>query len=170
VGQLPEQSFTVRKPAWWDLTGAWDKERSPESIDELLEWTGTNWQVKRAPTFRTKVSEECQSKGGCSQGAVAVVEGKHYACAKHANVARSKKLQVAAVPLKQVPGKDAIFREDTGEEFDVANSSYEVFQNREAAELVEILLTGETSKGKLDVEFITGGNLDGGARVWYLRG
>lgn len=168
MGQLPEQSFTVRKPAWWDLTGAWDKDRSPQSIDELLEWTGTNWEVKRAPTFRTKVSELCQAKDGCSQGAVAVVEGKHYACAKHANAAGQKGLRPQPLPLKQVPGKDAIYREDTGEEFDVANSSYEVFQNREAAELVEILLTGETSKGKLDVEFITGGNLDGGARVWYL--
>lgn len=179
MGQLPEQSFTVRKPAWWDLTGAWDKDRSPNSIDELLEWTGTDWKVLRAPTFRTKIAEPCQSqqnKEGCNQGAVAIIEGgptyenrKFYACAKHANQAGQKGLRPQPLPLKQVPGKDAIYREDTGEEFDVANSSYEIFQNREAAELVEMILTGETSNGSnLDVEFITGGNLDGGARVWYL--
>lgn len=172
-----DSHFTVRQPAWHDLTGENDYDRNPATIDELLDWSGTNWEVLRAPTFRTKTSEQC-SKDNCKQGAVAAVptgnsEGTAwYVCGRHANNASSKGYEVKALPLKQVAGKDALYRSDTGDEIDVANASYEIYQNREAAELVEMLLdptvTNGNNGGQLNVKFETGGSLKDGAMVWYL--
>lgn len=161
-----DSHFTVRKPAWHDVTGEYDYDHNPRSIDELLQWSGTDWEPVRAPVFATKESHRCQSKTGCSQLAVAQVEGKFYACGRHTLAAQKKRLKVTPLPQRQLPGFQTVQRSDTGEIINVAKDSYEVFGNREAAELVELILESTVTSG--GVKFETGGSLKGGSLIWYL--
>lgn len=161
-----DSHFTVRQPAWHDLTGEYDHDDNPSSLDELLEWSGTNWEPVRSPVFATTESRHCDSKDGCEQLAVSLVEGKYHACGRHTVAAQKKNLKVEPLPLRQLPGYQTVQRSDTGDIINVANSSYEVFGNREAAELVEMLLDSTVTEG--GVKFETGGSLKGGSLVWYL--
>ncbi|MCA1807331.1 MAG: DUF932 domain-containing protein [Actinobacteria bacterium] len=169
-----DSHFTVRQPAWHDLTGEYDHAENPTTLEELLQWSGTDllqwsgtdWEPVRSPVFATKGSHYCASKDGCSQLAVSIVEGKHYACGKHTVAAQRLKLKVEPLPLKQLPGYQTVQRSDTGDIINVAASSYEVFGNREAAQLVELLLDSTVTDG--GVKFETGGSLKGGSLVWYL--
>lgn len=164
-----DSAFTVRKPAWWDLTGEYDHAENPKSVDEALEWSGANWEPVRTPVFATTESHYCASKDGCGQLAVSLVDSQgksFYACGKHSNAARSKGLTVRALPLKQIPEFQTVTRSDTGAVLNVANKSYELFSNRETFELIEMMLDSKVSNG--DVKFETGGVLKGGRLVWAL--
>jgi phage/plasmid-like protein (TIGR03299 family) len=166
VPAFVDSHFTVRNPAWHDLTGEYDHEDNPASLDELLQWSGTDWEPVRAPVFATKESHSCDSKTGCAQLAVALVNSKYYACGRHAIAAQKSKHEVAPLPQRQLPGFQTVQRSDNGEVINVANSSYEVYGNREAAELVELLLDSTVTSG--GVKFETGGSLKGGRLIWYL--
>jgi phage/plasmid-like protein (TIGR03299 family) len=167
-----DQAFTVRKPAWWDVTGERNFEDYPKNIDEVLVRSGADWEPVQSPVFRVAESARCESKKSkCSRMAVARVtftkEGNRYsvyACGLHANQARQKKLQVEPLQLRQVPDQYAIFRSDNGADLGVANDTYELYGNREAAELVELLLESTAP----EVKFETGGTLKGGRLVWFL--
>jgi len=161
-----DSAFTVRRPAWWDLTGEYDHDENPQSIDQVLEWAGANWEPIRTPVFIGKEQELCQSQEGCRQQAVAVVDGQFYACGRHASNAQTRGHSVDTVALKQLPTHTAVIRPDTEEVLNVANESYEIFSNRETAELVELLLDSKTVEG--GVKFETGGVLKGGRLVWFL--
>ena len=161
-----DSAFTVRRPAWWDLTGEYDHDENPQTIDEVLEWAGADWEPKRVPLFAGKESLTCDSKSGCTSLAVARVNGKYDACGRHANVAREAKQQVTSLPLKQLPNYHAIVREDTNDILNVASDTYELYSNRETAELVELLLDSDVTSG--GVKFETGGVLKGGGLVWFL--
>lgn len=161
-----DSHFTVRNPAWHDVTGEYDYDRNPASLDELLQWSGTDWEPVRTAVFATKESHQCASKTGCTNLAVALINSKHHACARHANVAKASKHKVEPLPMRQLPGFQTVQRSDTGDVITVANASYEVFGNREAAELVELLLDSTVVSG--GVKFETGGSLKGGSLIWYL--
>lgn len=161
-----DSHFTVRQPAWHDLTGEYDHEENPATLDELLEWSGTDWEPVRSPVFATKEAHSCDSREHCGLPGVALVNDKYHACAKHANKARSTNQEVAPLPLVQLPNYQTVQRSDTGDVINVASNTYEVFGNREAAELVELLLESNVVEG--GVKFETGGSLKGGSLVWYL--
>lgn len=159
-------AFTVRKPAWHDLTGEYDHAENPASVDEAREWAGALWEPVRTPVFATKESHQCDSKQGCSKLAVALVNEQHYACAKHANLAKTKGFAPKPLALRQVPDFETVTRSDTGAVLNVATSSYELFSNRETFELVELILDSTATEG--GVKFETGGVLKGGRLVWAL--
>lgn len=161
-----DSHFTVRKPAWHDLTGEYDHDDNPSTLDELLDWSGTNWEPVRAPVFATKESQTCMSKEGCNLLAVSVVNDKFHACGRHSIQAQKANHKVEALPQRQLGGYQTVQRSDNGDVINVANASYEVFGNREAAELVELLLESTVVEG--GVKFETGGSLKGGSLVWYL--
>lgn len=159
-----ESHFTVRKPAWHDLTGQYDHAENPASVQEALEWAGADWEPVEAPVFHSKVSERCQSQQGCDSLAVALVDDKHYACGRHSNSAQQKGHVVTPLPLKQLGSYFAVMRDDTGDVLNVANSTYQLYKNRETFELVELLLNSTAPA----VKFETGGVLKGGRLVWAL--
>ena len=161
-----EQHFTVRQPAWHDLTGEYDHDDNPQSIDEVLEWAGATWEPVKVPLFAGKESVTCDSKDGCSKLAVAKVNDRHYACGRHANVARQANQEVESISLRQLPEYYAIMRDDNNDVLNVASQSYELYSNRETAELVELLLDSSVTDG--GVKFETGGVLKGGGLVWFL--
>jgi len=162
-----DSHFTVRQPAWHDLTGEYDHDENPQSIDEVLKWAGADWEPVKVPVFGGKESHQCDSKSGCTKLAVATVNGgKQYACARHANIVKQAGGTVETLALRQMPGYQAIIREDTQEVLNVSSSTYELYSNRETAELVELLLDSDVTSG--GVKFETGGVLKGGALVWFL--
>lgn len=170
MSALVESAFTVRKPAWWDLDSSHDHDENPESIEQVLEWAGANWEPVKVPTFSTTHSINCDSKDTCFNLAVAIVtlpdSRKKAACAKHALKATEQGLQTKTLPVKQMPGFEAVRRDDTGEVLAVTNDTYELYSNRATAELVEILLESDVTSG--GVKFETGGVLKGGRLVWFL--
>jgi phage/plasmid-like protein (TIGR03299 family) len=168
MSALVETAFTVRNPAWWDMDGEHDHDRNPHSVQEALEWAGAEWEPVKTPVFAGKQSLSCDSKSKCGKMAVAQVNDKYNACAKHANEARQSNHKVTALPMKQLPEYYAVTRDDTGAVLNVANSSYEIFTNRETAELVEMLLDDAATSTQTKVQFETGGVLKGGALVWFL--
>lgn len=166
-----DQAFTVRKPAWWDLTGERNFEDYPKDIDEVLVRSGADWEPVRSPVFRVTESHTCESKDACTKMAVAKVTFGNpkdarvaFACGRHANKAKAKGLKVEALTLEQVPEYQTVMRSDTGDVLAIANDTYEIFGNRESAELVEMLLDSTAP----EVKFETGGVLKGGRLVWFL--
>lgn len=171
---LVDTAFTVRKPAWWDLTGQYDHDENPKSVEEAREWAGALWEPVRTPVFGTIESHPCESLTGCTQLAVAKVHFTHktdgpktsYACGRHANLARDKKYPVEPLPMKQLPDFQTVTRSDNNAVLNVANSTYQLFSNRETFELVEMMLDSTAVDG--GVKFETGGVLKGGKLVWAL--
>ena len=161
-----EKHFTVRGPAWHDLTGEFDHEENPKTIDEVLDWSGALWEPTKMPLFAGKENVPCQSQEVCNQISVAKVNGKHYACGRHAVKAQKAGHSVDTISLRQLPEYFAVARDDTGEVLNVASDSYELFSNRETAELLEMLLGSTAVEG--GVKFETGGVLKGGRLVWFL--
>jgi phage/plasmid-like protein (TIGR03299 family) len=159
-----DQAFTVRKPAWWDVTGDRNFEDYPKDVTEVRTRSGTDWEPRQSPLFKVAESHKCDSKTGCSALAVAKVQGKFYACGRHANHAKSKRLKVEALPLKQVTDHLAVWRDDTGGDLGVSSAGYELYGNRETVELLEILLDSKVPEVKVE----TGGSLKGGKLIWYL--
>lgn len=157
-----KSGFSVRQPMWHGLGMV--AERNPESVDEALQWAGADWEPVPTPVFHTKESQTCQSKNGCDEYAVATVKGTFYACGVHATSARKKGLTVKPLPIKQLGNYYAVTRSDTGDVLHVANSTYELFSNRETFELVELLLDSQAPQ----VKFETGGVLKEGRLVWAL--
>ncbi len=52
MGLLPEQSFTVREPAWWDQAGKFDVQEYP-GREEAMRLAGHDWDVIEIPSFPT---------------------------------------------------------------------------------------------------------------------
>lgn len=170
---MVESHFTVRQPAWHDLTGEYDHDENPKSIEQVLEWSGADWEPIRTPVFITERHHTCQSIDGCASLAVSEVEMRingqntvRYACGRHTRSAQSKGLKAKPLALKQAPDFQSVIRSDTGDILNIANSSYELFSNRETAELVEMMLESTATEG--GVKFETGGVLKGGRLVWFL--
>src|SRR5262245_50320457 len=50
MGLIPEQSFTVRNPAWWDTDAEYDLQEYP-GRDEAMRLAGHAWDVVELPSF-----------------------------------------------------------------------------------------------------------------------
>lgn len=182
--------FTVRKPAWHDLTGQYDHPHNPRSVQEALQWAGLDWEPTRLPIFSTLEHHTCQSEAannvntaGCDELATTQVYNNNeppqpqwYACLNHATVAQSKGYRVARLKQQQLGDYFAVARTHPPDSdgnaqppqvLNVANSTYEIFSNRETFELLELLLADENAPGA-PVRFETGGSLRGGRLVWAL--
>jgi len=62
MGLLPEQSFTVRNPAWWDLGAVFDLDHYPGK-EEAMQRAGHAWNVVTAP-FRVELSNDLLAGAG----------------------------------------------------------------------------------------------------------
>jgi phage/plasmid-like protein (TIGR03299 family) len=50
MGLIPEQSFTVRNPAWWDTGAVFDLDHHPDR-EEAMRLAGHDWDVLELPSF-----------------------------------------------------------------------------------------------------------------------
>lgn len=174
MAHMFESGFTVRKPAWHGLADVYDD--NPQSVEQALQWAGADWEPIGTPVFAAKESHQCQSKEDCAQYAAALVMGTDeqpipsplYACGTHANVAKRKGLNVKALSLRQLGDYYAVIRSDNSDVLNVARDSYELFTNKETAELVQLLLDPDAGAKGMKVEYETGGVLKGGKLVWFL--
>lgn len=173
--------FTVREPAWHKLSFVPD--RNPESLDELLEWTfcynadgkisGTDiWEPTYAGLLTTAGEGRCESRQeDCREPATYEVGTKAksaHACEAHAFMAREKGLTIAPLPTVVNDGWQAIKRSDNGHLLHVSKTSFEVFRNREAAELLmQVLEYDFDNDEELKIKFETGMVLKDGGMVLF---
>lgn len=166
--------FSVREPMWHGLGTVID--RVPETVDEVLDLTfeGNPWEPVYSGVLVTTESHRCQSKAeDCRNPATYAVyratdpERKEmFACAIHAEVARSKGLMSRSLDTQTLEGYQAIMRNDNSHVLHVSKTSFEVFGNREAAELLVEVLHGVQDED-LPVNWETGIVLkDGGLIVF----
>lgn len=173
--------FTVREAAWHNLS--YVPQRNPQSIDELLEWTfcynaegkipeAQPWEPTYAGLLTTAGEGRCESQQtDCREPATYEVDtGKRIAgaCATHAEFARSKGAPVNPIPTVVNEGWQAIKRSDNGQLLHVSKTSFEVFQNREAAELLMRVLEYDFDNNEeLSLRFETGLVLKEGGMVVF---
>jgi phage/plasmid-like protein (TIGR03299 family) len=113
MGLIPEQSFTVRNPAWWDLGAVFDLDHYPGK-EEAMRLAGHDWDVVTAP-FRVELSNKLLA--GAGQDTNPEGAGK----------------------LRSVSGWEVHLRGDNLEMLHVAKESFASIPNSVAYEVVELL-------------------------------
>lgn len=183
--------YTAREAAWHELSYVPD--RNPSSLDELLEWTfcydhtgrikdAEPWEPEYTGLLTTKTGYgRCDSRQDeCREPAIyTVTVGSRDlggACEAHAEAARrsasakgiAHKLTITPIPTVVNEGWQAIKRSDNGHLLHVSKTSFEVFGNREAAELLMRVLEYDFDNNEeLGLNFETGMVLKDGGMVVF---
>jgi phage/plasmid-like protein (TIGR03299 family) len=147
MGLIPEQSFTVREPAWWDDKAEYVLAEYP-GREKAMELAGHNWDVIERSIGVLGEERTLENPGGYAEG---VYAGSRAPVALQCGAARRLQLTDEFV---------AHIRSDNGFLLHVHKDSFERISNSVAYEVAELVL----EQGFL---YETAGSMDGG-RQNYL--